>query len=248
MKTRTGDDGAVRAPTTGAPAAETAASGARLAVGPVVHAAPDPATTALVLIDVQRHVLDPAKHPPRSEFYRRAETVVLPTLARLLDALRSRGVEIVHTVIESLTADGRDRGLDYKLSGFDIARGAPGAEIDPAVVPAGDEIVLPKTSACLFNSTNAAWLLRNMGVTDLVCAGFLTDQCVEQTVKRGCSEGFRAWCVTDGCAADTDLAHERALGRIGEFGALVACDELVALLDAESADRPALSAADPAPR
>ena len=86
-------------------------------------------------------------------------------------------------MIENLTRDGRDRSLDYKLSDFFIAKGSWEARVLDAIAPAEDEIVLPKTSSSLFNSTNIDYLLRNLGMEDLVVTGFLTDQCIDHTVK-----------------------------------------------------------------
>lgn len=183
----------------------------------------DPQSTALLLIDVQNYVLDESNHPPRPEFYARARDVVMPQLPGLLAAARASGIEVIYTVMENLTRDGRDRSLDYKLSGFNIERGSWDAQVAQEVVPVGDEIVLPKTSACLFNSTNADYLLRNMGITTVLCVGFLTDQCVEQTMKAGASRGYRMACVTDACAANTNLRHRQALERITGYGPQIEC-------------------------
>lgn len=180
----------------------------------------DPDRTALLLIDVQNFVLDETKHPPRPAFYARARGLVLPNLAALVEQARAAGVEVIYTVMENLTADGRDRSLDYKLSGFDIPRGSEWARVVAEVAPAGDEIVLPKTSACLFNSTNFDYLMRNMGMRAIICGGFLTDQCVEQTMRAGASRGYRMICATDACAANDDTRHERALARFAPCGDL----------------------------
>lgn len=186
-----------------------------------------PARTALLLIDVQRFVLDESRHPPRPDFYARAHDVVMPNLRRLLTAARRGGVEVIYTVMGSLTRDGRDRSLDYKLSGFQIVAGTPDAEVMPAVAPVGDEIVLPKTSASLFNSTPFAFVLRNMGIDTILCTGFLTDQCVEQTMKAGPGEGFHMICITDACAANTPARHAQALARIAPFGDLCETDAVL---------------------
>lgn len=180
----------------------------------------DPQTTALLLIDVQAHVLDPRNHPPRPAFYDRAQGIVLPNLARLLAHARNAGVEVVYTVMESLTLDGRDRSLDYKLSGFDIPKGSPGAQMGAGVGPVGDEIVFRKTSACLYHSTNFDYVMRNMGISTVLCTGFLTDQCVEQTMKAGAARSYRMICVEDACAANTKMRHETALARIARSGAI----------------------------
>lgn len=189
-----------------------------------------PDTTALLLIDVQHFVLDPANHPPRPEFYRRAERTVLPTLGRLLKTARAARVEVVHTVMENLTRDGRDRSLDYKLSGFNIPKGSKGGQPVPGAAPAGDEIVLRKSSACLFHSTNFDYLLRNMGISTILCTGFLTDQCVEQTMKAGAAKGFRMICIEDACAANTGPRHDDALARIVSSGAVVSGSDVSSAL------------------
>ncbi|MEQ8291562.1 MAG: isochorismatase family cysteine hydrolase [Roseovarius sp.] len=174
----------------------------------------DPDKTALLLIDVQNFVLDPANHPPRPAFYDRAARIVLPNLQGLVETARASGAEVIYTVMENLTRDGRDRSLDYKLSGFNIPKGSAGGQVAPETAPHGDEIVLRKSSACLFHSTNFDYVMRNMGVSTILSTGFLTDQCVEQTMKAGASLGYRMICVEDACATDTEERHKAALERI----------------------------------
>ena len=186
-----------------------------------------PDQMALLLIDVQKYVLDPQKHPPRAEFYERANNVVIPNLLRLLSHARTIGVEVLYTVMMSLTKDGRDRSLDYKLSGFNLPFGSAKDEVAAIVAPIGDEMVLPKTSACLFHSTSFDYILRNLGVETILCTGFLTDQCVEQTMKSGASRGYQMICVTDACAANTREKHYAALDRISPFGWLKQTDEII---------------------
>ena len=83
-----------------------------------------PERTALLLIDVQNGI---CTRRPEVEpyFYDTMHGTVIPNLVRLRIAARRAGIEIVYTVIESLTADGRDRSLDYKLTGFHFPRGSP---------------------------------------------------------------------------------------------------------------------------
>ncbi len=137
---------------------------------------------------------------------------------------------MMYTVIQSLTADGRDRGLDYKLSGFHVPPGSPDAEVRvvvdwlrmvwqrlhvqrllqhlrcmwvlpilegtrccsrllpgphlplapqmlPCIAPGPDEIVLPKTSSSVFQSTNIDYLLRSLGMRQLLLCGCVTGGC-----------------------------------------------------------------------
>src|SRR3546814_3571210 len=89
-------------------------------------------------------------------------------------------------------------------------------------------LAFPNTSACLFNSTNFDYLPRNMAINTVLCAGFLTDQCVQQTAKAGASRGYRLICLTDACAANTDERHRRALARLVPYGPPIDCSVLLA--------------------
>ena len=100
---------------------------------------------ALLVIDVQNATLKPEHAKSRPEFHRAAATRVVPNIARLLAAFRASGLEVMYTVVENLTEDGRDRSLDYKLSGMSIAKGSREAKVIAEIAPARDEIVLPKT-------------------------------------------------------------------------------------------------------
>jgi len=62
----------------------------------------------------------PPSLPPSPPSYlsTRLQTSLLPSLRRLLQRCRALGHEILYTCIENETADGRDRSLDYKLSGI----------------------------------------------------------------------------------------------------------------------------------
>ena len=146
-----------------------------------------PAQSALLFIDVQNF----SAHRQGGEFARMSESeidarygyyfaqlesVALPNMQRLQAACRAAGIEVMYTVIESLTRDGRDRSLDYKITGFHVPKGSWDAQVLKAIAPTGDEIVLPKTSSNVFISTSIDYVLRNLGVRQLVIAGLVTDQ------------------------------------------------------------------------
>jgi ureidoacrylate peracid hydrolase len=117
----------------------------------------------------------------------------------------------MYTVIESLTQDGRDRSLDYRITGFHVPRGSWDARVLDEVAPAEDEIVLPKTSSNVFVSTNIDYLLRNMAKRQLIVAGFLTDQCVSSAVRDACDLGYLVTLATDATATCTAERHAAAL-------------------------------------
>ena len=185
---------------------------------------------ALLIIDVQNGTFGPAEARSKPEFHAIASTRVIPNIKRLLDAFRAARLEVVYTVIESLTQDGRDRSLDYKLSGFNFAKGSWESRVVEAIAPQGDEIVLPKTSSSLFNSTNFDYLLRNIGIEDVFVTGFLTDQCVDHTVRDGADRGYYMTCVHDACAAETKARHEAALEGFRGYCRMLSTDEALNLV------------------
>ena len=187
-----------------------------------------PERVGLLVIDVQNWVMDEANRQPRPEFYDAARSQVIPNIARLIDASRTHGVEVIYTVMENFTQDGRDRSLDYKLSNFFIPKGSLDAKVIDEVAPQGDEMVIPKTSSSLFNSTNFEYLIRNIGLDTIIVTGFLTDQCVDHTVRDGADRGFHMICVSDGCATDTQARHAAALNAFKGYCRMETTDSLIA--------------------
>ena len=166
---------------------------------------------ALLVIDVQNGTCGPEESTSRPKFREALTKRLLPNVSRLLRAFRMARLEVIFTVIENLTADGRDRSLDYKLSNMGFPRGSNEAQVISALSPQDDELILPKSSSSVFNSTTLDYLLRNMGIEDVFVVGCLTDQCIDHAVKDGADRGFYMTCVHDACAAETEARHEAAL-------------------------------------
>lgn len=192
------------------------------------RAAPvDPARTALLVIDVQKGIFNPEAATSRPYFHRTAAETAVPNIARLIAAARAAGGEVMFTVIASLTRDGRDRSLDYKQTGFHFAPGSVETEVCNEVAPGDDEIILPKTSSSLFNSTVFEYLIRNIGLDTVIVTGFLTDQCIDHTVRDGADRGFRMICATDACTTDSRERHEQALAAFAGYCRKATTAELV---------------------
>lgn len=188
----------------------------------------DPKRTAVLLVDVQQSELSPETRAAEPAYARAIIERALPAQRRLIAAARAKGAEIVYTVIEALTQDGRDRSLDHKLSGILVPKGSPLARVIDEVAPGPDDIVLPKTSSGVFNSTSIDYVLRNLGIENLIVAGFLTDQCVDMAVRDGADKGYYVVCAADACASHTDERHARALQAFGGYCRVQTVDEVIA--------------------
>jgi nicotinamidase-related amidase len=178
----------------------------------------DPATTALLVIDVQDIYLAPKDTPAETArwqpFYERMRQTVIPNIARLIAESRSRGVEVIYARIACHKRDGRDRSLSQKKPGFNyllLPKDLPEGQIVNDLAPQADEIVVTKTTDSALTGTNLRLLLRNMDIRDVVCVGIFTDQCVSSTVRSLVDESFGVVVVDDCCAAATMELHRHEL-------------------------------------
>jgi ureidoacrylate peracid hydrolase len=191
----------------------------------------DPAHLALLIIDVQNYCTGPAVG--KTEYFRhRLREAILPNIRRLQLACRQAGIEVLYSVIENMTRDGRDRSLDYKISGIDVPLGSWEAQVEAEIAPAEDEMIFRKTSSNVFISTNIDYVLRNLGVRSLIITGLMTDQCVESAVRDACDLGYLVTLVTDTCATISAERHEQSLIGIRGYCRQRTTDAIVAELAA----------------
>ena len=191
---------------------------------------------ALLLVDLQNGQYNPDKarsQPQHAYLWDRITNLVVPNGQRLLAACRDTGVEVIYTVIESLTLDGRDRSLDYKISGLFAAKGSWEAEVIDTLKPLANEIVIPKTSSSLFNSTNFEYVLRNLGIEYILVMGMVTDQCVETAVRDGCDRGFLVTVIDDACVTYSEQRHRESLIGIKGYCRVRTTNQVIAELESQ---------------
>ncbi len=198
----------------------------------------DPAASALLFIDVQNfsahrdggeftHLSSQEFETEYGAFFEAFESTTLPNMQRLRSAVRQAGVEVMYTTIESLTKDGRDRSLDYKITGFNVPKGSwDGRPLD-SLAPGDDEIWLPKTSSSVFVSTNIDYILRCLGVRQLVISGLLTDQCVESAIRDACDLGYLVTQITDACLTYTPERQANSIQTIKGYCRQMTTDALI---------------------
>ncbi|MEM6678498.1 MAG: isochorismatase family cysteine hydrolase [Pseudomonadota bacterium] len=205
-----------------------------------------PGQSALLFIDVQNFCArrDGGEFKDVSQadfdrsygwFFDELESRVIPNMARIQAACRKAGIEVMYTTIESLTLDGRDRSLDYKITGFHVPKGSWDGKVIDQIAPVGDEIVLPKTSSSVFISTHIDYILRNLGVRQVVIAGLVTDQCVESAIRDACDLGYLVTQVTDACLTYTQARHDHSLQTIKGYCRQLDSNALIAELEALAA-------------
>jgi nicotinamidase-related amidase len=185
-----------------------------------------PGRTALLVVDVQNVYLDePDPEKLDSEeleryrewrpFHQRMREVVLPNVARLLARFRAADLDVAFVRVGSRRADGRDRPRVRRAPEVSlILADDPEAQIPVQAAPGPGEFVATKTGDSALAGTGLAAMLHTVGITDVVVAGVLTDQCISSTVRGLADESFGVILVEDGCAAGTDAIHAAELATL----------------------------------
>jgi len=194
----------------------------------------DAAHAALLVIDLQNYCVS-GKSGTTEYFRQSLRDTVLPNIQRLQLACRQSGIEVLYSVIENMTRNGRDRSLDYKISGIDVPRGSWEAQVVDEIVPGKDEMVFRKTSSSVFISTNIDYVLRNLGVRSLIVAGLMTDQCVESAVRDACDLEYLVTVVSDACTTSSAERHNQSLLGIRGYCRQRTTEKVIAEIEAATA-------------
>nr|WP_269326672.1 cysteine hydrolase [Kineosporia mesophila] len=98
------------------------------------------------------------------------------------------------------------------VDGKAFVKGSWGAGIVDDLAPqAGDIVVEGQWGLDTFASTNLNFMLRSKGIRTIVLGDFLTNCCVELTMRSGYENGYRVVTLSDCMAATSAQEHENAL-------------------------------------
>lgn len=192
----------------------------------------DWATTALVIIDMQRDFMEPGGFGETlgNDVSQLARAV--QPIAAVLKAFRDAGLMVVHTR-EGHLPDLSDappakvaRGApslrigDPGPMGRILIRGEAGHDIIPALYPVTGEIVIDKPGKGAFYATSLGDDLTARGITTLLVCGVTTEVCVNTTVREANDRGYRCVVLSDGCASYFPEFHEMGLNMIKAQGGI----------------------------
>ena len=164
----------------------------------------------------------------RAYFLERLGQSVIPNALRLLAAFRERDLPVVYARIQSLTADGRDRGAGHKERAIHFPPGSWDGQILVELQPESNDVVVSKTAGSAFVGTGLDDILSNLGAEDLVVLGAITGSCVKATVLDGIRRRRAVVAVVDdACVAWAEEQHRDALEAMRADGARVLTTDCV---------------------
>jgi len=190
--------------------------------------------TSLVLIEYQNEFTTAggALHEAVKECMEKTGT--LENSKKVMDAARSAGCKIIHLPIMfeegHLEISNNSYGILAGVKEGGIFKvGTSGAEICEMMKPAeGDIVAKGKNGLCGFASTNLDFLLRQNKITNVVLSGFLTNCCVESTMRTAYEKGYNVYTMKDCCAATSVEGQEAAYEHtFGMFSIPTTSDEII---------------------
>ena len=214
-----------------------------------------PATTALVIIDMQRDFLEPGGFGEGLGNDVSLLQRVVPPLQAVLAAARASGMLVIHTReghrsdMSDCPPSKRARGrLPTGIGspgpkGRILIRGELGHGIVDELAPDPGEVVLDKPGKGAFYATDLELLLRNQAITSLIVTGVTTEVCVHTTVREANDRGFECLVVADCVGSYFPEFHQVGLRMIaaqgGIFGWVAPSPALLDALAAGAAAAPA---------
>lgn len=199
----------------------------------------DPATTALITIDLQNDFCSPGGVMEAEGAELQPVASILPTITSLMAAARAAGVYVAHVRNAYSTHDGRYLSESFidvatrRLAGRALTSvplcepGSWGADHAPGFEPEDGEPVVVKHRYSGFHQTDLELLLRARGSRTVVPCGVATNVCVESTARDAFMRDFHVVFPSDASATYFPAAHAATLATIGtHFGEVVTVEEV----------------------
>ncbi|MCI0141300.1 cysteine hydrolase [Arthrobacter bambusae] len=205
----------------------------------------DPATTALVVIDMQVGAVSHGGAIGDSGHDMSMMPSVVEKCGRAITAARANGVPVFHIRVENLP-DGASspaawlRALYTAANGRPIDLGKLSAKGDPATefcgpcMPEDGEVVITKRRPSAFIATELALLLRSQAIESVALVGVSTGGCVEATLRDAVHNDFYAVLLEDAVGAYDTVVHDAALTVMRARHDVCTLDEAIAVWETAS--------------
>jgi nicotinamidase-related amidase len=177
----------------------------------------DPSKTAVVLIEYQNDFTSEGGALHGAVAGVMESTGMLENTRRLVEQARAAGATIVHAPITFKEGYGEISQHPYGIlkgvvDSTAFVKGSWGAEIIDALAPQeGDVVVEGKRGLDTFATTNLDFILRARGIDTIALGGFLTNCCVESTMRTGYEKGYAVITLSDCVAATSEEEHDNAI-------------------------------------
>lgn len=170
-----------------------------------------PATTALLVIDVQQCLC-------QGEYAAHDAAGLIQRINTLSEKARTAGAPVVF--------------IQHEAASGPLQHGSPGWQLAEGLNVTEGDLRLRKTTPDSFLHTALEALLHQRGIARVVVCGLQSEFCVDTTTRRAMALGFPITLVADGhstmdsaelTAAQITTHHNRLLSQISSFGPRTRC-------------------------
>jgi len=194
-----------------------------------------PATTALLICDLQNDFLH-----PKGAYARAGQTspdiAAVPARVKpVADALRAKGGWIVSTHFTLVPGKFGEpfvsphlKKLRPFLTKGDFAPGSWGQDLVDELQPA--DMKVEKVAYSAFHMSRLEWVLRKAGIETLAICGIVTNGGVASTLRDAHVRDFHTILLSDGCAAFKREVHDTAVASLAAISPVMTCAEFAAKL------------------
>jgi len=176
-----------------------------------------PGSTAVVLIEYQNDFTSEGGALHEAVKPVMQSTGMLGNTAKMVERAREAGALIVHAPI-TFAPDYHELApepygiLKGVVDSKAFRKGEWGAEIVDLLAPQEQDVVIEgKRGLDAFATTNLDFILRARGITTIALGGFLTNCCVESTMRTGYEKGYDVITLSDCVAATSPEEHDNAI-------------------------------------
>jgi nicotinamidase-related amidase len=193
----------------------------------------EPATTALVVIDMQRDFIERGGFGEALGNDVGRLAAIVPTVRDLLAWARAHGIRVIHTReghrpdLADCPPAKRERSRstlrigDAGPMGRILVDGQPGNDIVPELGPRPGETVIVKPGKGAFYATALDEMLRSQRITHLLLAGVTTEVCVQTTMREANDRGYECLLVEDATESYFPEFKQATLAMVHAQGGIV---------------------------
>jgi len=190
-----------------------------------------PAHTAVVTSEIQRGVI--GDHSALPELAKQGREII-PHVARLVEAARAAGAEVIHCIAER-RAD--DKGMNTNARMFAYMKkaepkllpGSPATEIVPEVPVADADVVLSRLHGLSpFSGTELDFVLRNLDIKTVIAVGVSVNIAIQNLTFDCANAGYQVVIPVDAVAGTPRSYVEQVFEHtLRNVATLVTTDDVV---------------------
>lgn len=195
----------------------------------------NPATTALMLVDLQNDFLHPNGAYARANCAAPALAALPARVAAVANAVRAWGGWTVATLFTLVPGRNGEpfiaphlKALRPFLAKGDFAPGSWGQDVIDELKPV--DFKVEKVAYSAFHQSRLEFVLKKAGITTLVFTGIVTNGGVASTLRHAHVLEFETLLLSDGCAAFKPEVHETTVAALGAISPVATCAEFTAAL------------------